>query len=292
MTGERNTGLENNYRIIDIHTHTFPEKIAARTIDKLGKAAGLYGHTNATNAELLVSMKKAGISCSFVLPVATSPSQVVKINDSSARLNETYGGEGLFSLGCIHPDFEGYADELRRIRELGMKGIKIHPVYQDVDIDDIRFLRILDCAASLGLAVVAHAGLDIGIPGVVRITPKMSANAVRQIGSFHFVLAHMGGWRNWEEVPGYLAGTGVWLDTSFSYAMAWPREKEGFQNPMLSAEKFMELKDIFGADHILFGSDSPWADQKESLEMIRGLPLTEEEKRLILGENARRMFFE
>ena len=41
------------------------------------------------------------------------------------------------SFGAMHPDFEDHAAELKRIKALGLKGIKIHPVYQGVDLDDI-----------------------------------------------------------------------------------------------------------------------------------------------------------
>ena len=47
-----------------------------------------------------------------------------------------------------------------------------------------------------------------------------------------------------------------------------------------------------GVDKVLFGTDSPWDDQKTALKDINATELTDEEKRLILGENARKLFFE
>ena len=47
-----------------------------------------------------------------------------------------------------------------------------------------------------------------------------------------------------------------------------------------------------GVKRILFGSDSPWSDQHESLKMIQKSPLTDEEKALILGGNAKKMLME
>ena len=242
---------------------------------------------------LLASEERAGVDLSIVLPVATAPSQVVKINDRSARINREYEGRGLFSFGCIHPEFEDWHDELSRIKALGLKGIKIHPVYQKVNIDDIRFLRILDRASQLGLAVVTHAGIDIGVPGVF-CSPAMIRHAAQEIGPFNFVLAHMGGWKGWEEVPEMLADTGVFLDTSFS-SPAFDRADDGYwseeEAKMLSSEEMTKIIRSFGAGRILFGTDSPWADQKKSVDHIRSLPLTEEEKAKILGENALRLFF-
>ena len=44
-----------------------------------------------------------------------------------------------------------------------------------------------------------------------------------------------------------------------------------------------------GADKVLFGTDSPWSDPVQQMEYIRSLELSEEDKRLVLGENARRL---
>ena len=279
--------------IIDSHTHIFPEKIAAATVEKLADAAHIRAWTGATAESLLASQKRAGIDLGIALPVATSPTQVVRVNDRSARINEKYREEGIFSLGCIHPEFDGWHEELGRISKLGLRGIKLHPVYQKVDIDDIRFLRIIDRAASLGLVVVTHAGIDIGMDGI-RCSPAMCRHAVDEIGPFGFVLAHMGGWRNWDEVPQLLADTGVYLDTSFS-APAFDRADDGYwskeETKMLSAEEMVSMIRIFGAGRILFGTDSPWADQARAVSFIRSLSLTEEEKDDILGGNAQRLFF-
>ena len=279
--------------IIDIHTHTFPDHMAEKTIDKLSRAAHIITHTNATSNQLLASMEQAGVDLSVILPVATAPRQVPKVNDASAALNERYADKGLLSFACMHPEYEDWYEELGRIRDLGFKGIKLHPVYQGVDIDAPPFLRVIERAASLGLIVLTHAGLDIGLPGIVHCTPKMCRHVVEEIGQFPFILAHMGGWRNWEEVPYYLADTGVYLDTSFSEEQIIPRPGDDYWDgknlQMLNADGFMEIFRSFGSDRLLFGTDSPWSGQKESLDFIRALPLSEEERRNILGENAKRL---
>ena len=149
-------------------------------------------------------MAQAGINYSVVLPVATSPRQVEHINDSSARINETFEETGIFSFGCMHPDYDNYRQELARVAELGLKGIKLHPVYQDVDFDDVRTLRILDRAAELGLVVLTHSGLDVGFPGRCG-SPPHGAARLKEVGPMTMILAHMGGWRNWDQVEELLA---------------------------------------------------------------------------------------
>ncbi len=275
--------------IIDFHTHTFPDKIAAAAIDKLKHASHSRPFTDGTVGGLQTSMGRTGIDCSVVLPVATNPLKVSSMNDVSCQLT---GQNGLIYFGGIHPDMEGVDAELTRIAGKGLKGIKIHPVYQEVDIDDPRYLRILDKAGELGLTVVMHAGDDIGFPGVVRCSPEMTANALRQVGPVRLICAHMGGWRNWERVADCLCGTSALIDTAFSLGAITPLE-EGYykeeQLQMLDAGAFCDLIQAFGADRVVFGTDSPWDDQETALAAIRALPLTAEEKEKILGGNARRI---
>ena len=179
--------------IIDIHTHTFPDKIAQQTISYLSKAGHVTAYTDGTRSGLLEGMDKGEvkIDLSVILPVATKAEQVPKINSYAAMENENEG-KRLFSFGCMHPDFPDTKKEIKRIKKLGLKGIKIHPVYQGTDIDDKKFLHIIDLCVENGLIVVTHAGDDIGFPGIEHCSPKMCRNVVDKIGDFPFVLAHMG----------------------------------------------------------------------------------------------------
>ena len=232
------------------------------------------------------------MDASLVLPVATNPRQVVHVNDSSAQINDLGPETGVYSFGCMHPDFSDYRAELSRVKELGMKGIKLHPVYQGVDFDDIRTLRILDRAAELGLIVLTHSGLDIGFPGEVRVTPKMVLHAIQEVGPLTLILAHMGGWRNWEEVEELLPYAPVYLDTSYSLGDLAPLD-DGFylpeDLPMMPQEQFLRMVRTFGPHRILFGTDSPWQSQTDAVAAIRALPLSQEEQDGILGGNAQKL---
>ena len=271
--------------IIDMHTHIFPEKMSEYVIEKLSRASRTKYFSDGTINGLKKSMDAAQINFSVILPVATTPKQVEKINTSSAALNEKKFGEGIISFGCIHPEYTNYREEMRRVKNYGLKGIKIHPVYQDTNLDDIKFLRIIDCAAENDLIVVTHAGLDIGFPGVVRCSPQMAKKVVEEVGSgLKFVLAHMGGWKNWSEVLKILSGTGIFIDTSFSTGKIVPDELK-----LLDAEEFMEFVKTFGAERILFGTDSPWTSARTSIEFIKNLPLGDAEKEKILGLNAKEL---
>lgn len=276
---------------IDFHTHTFPPKIAASTLQKLSAASHTRPFTNGTTGGLRTSMDEAGVDLSVVLPVATAPRQVEHINDSSAAISEKSQETGLFSFGCMHPDYENWHSELARIKSLGLKGIKLHPVYQSVDFDDPRTLRVLDRAGELDLIVVTHAGLDVGFPGVVRCSPEMVQSAVKQVGPIKLVLAHMGGWRCWDKVLELLPGLPVYIDTSFSTGRMTPADGHYSQDELLllDSQRFMALVRAFGPHRVLFGSDSPWSSQRESLEWLREQPLAPDELEAILGGNSRRL---
>ena len=278
--------------IVDIHTHDFPDRIAVDTVRFLSQKAHIHPFDGGTSAHLERYRQEAGIDLSVVLPVATSPRQVRHINEKAAMRNEQTGQTGLLSFACIHPDMEDCRAELKYAAELGLKGVKLHPVYQETDLDDIRFLRIIDCAAQLGMIVITHSGLDIGYPGAVHCSPQMARHVVEEIGDFPFILAHMGGWREWDRAVELLADTRVYLDTSFSTGKICPLPDGYWQEEelgMMDEEQFMEMVRAFGAERILFGTDHPWADAGESLAFIRRLPLTGRERDMILGENAARL---
>lgn len=278
--------------IIDIHTHIFPDQMAAKVLDKLSRLSRSIAFTDGTLDGLRRSMDRAEVDRSIVLPVATNAHQVEKINDVSARINESFDRTGIFSFGCMHPEFTNYVDELNRIGRLGLRGIKLHPIYQETDLDDIKYLRIFDRAAELGLVVIIHAGLDIGFPGVVRCSPSTIKRVVERIGNFKLIAAHMGSWKNWDEVLEMLVGTEIMIDTAFSTGEIVPRADcvwNESELKMLNADQFMRFVKAFGAEKILFGTDSPWSDQKISIEFINRLPIDERDREKILGGNAQKL---
>ena len=278
--------------IVDLHTHVFPEKTAASTVKKLELLSHTRSFSDGSAAGLKASMTRAGVDASLVLPVATNPHQVPHVNDSSTRMNELGPETGIYSLGCIHPDFDGYREELSRIASLGLKGIKLHPEYQGTDFDDPRYLRILDRCGELGLIVISHAGLDIGFPGKDNCSPAMVLRAIRQVGPVKLVLAHMGGWRQWDQVEELLCETQVSIDTSYALGSIAPLD-DGFytpeQLPLMPEEQFMRMVRKFGAERVLFGTDSPWDDQAQALKRLRALPLEPWELEAILGGNAQKL---
>lgn len=258
--------------VIDFHTHIFPDKIAAKTIEKLQTIANLKAYTNGTLEGLKSSMRKNNIDISVVLPVVTKPAQFATVNQFAATINDK---EGIISFGGIHPDTEDYREKLDEIKKLGLRGIKLHPDYQDTYINDPKMVNIIRYAAEIGLIVVIHAGIDVGLPDPVHCTPDKTADMLARIDNENarIVLAHMGGWGMWDDVEEYLVGKNVWFDIGCCLSY-------------INDNQFIRIINNHGADRILFATDSPWSGQKETLEYLCKLDFMKEELERILHGNA------
>lgn len=261
-------------KIIDFHTHAFPDAIAGKTIKMLSEKGGIPAHTDGTVEGLRQSLSEAGISLGVVLPVVTRAEQFASVTRFAQQINEERNG--LLSFGGIHPDSPDYKKELRHLADAGFRGIKLHPDYQGVYFDDIRYMRIIEYASELGLIIITHAGVDIGFPEDVRCTPKRALAVLREVKPEKLVLAHCGGWSLWEEVIDTLAGEPVYMDTAYSMGH-------------ISEEHFVTLCRMHGAERILFGTDCPWGNPKRDVETFLAMPLTYEEQELILHKNAERL---
>ncbi|MCI9074817.1 MAG: amidohydrolase family protein [Dorea sp.] len=259
--------------MIDFHTHIFPDRIAESTLNILKVKCETEPETDATAAGLRESSRKAGVDCSVILPVATRPGQFTSIN----RFAEQFKGDDrLLSFGGIHPGTSDYKGELKYLKEHGFKGIKLHPDYQQEFINDIKYKRIISYASELGLIISTHAGFDPGYKEVTHCTPERIIDMVEDVRPDKLVLAHMGGFLMWDEVERELLGIPAWFDTGvvFDY---------------MEDEQFLRIARKQGIHRILFATDSPWGDQKEFVEHLRGLPLTDNEKQMIFHTNAEKL---
>lgn len=278
--------------VIDFHTHTFPEKISEKAVSKLRKLSRTQAFTNGSVTELLDSMAQSSVDYSVNLPVMTSPGQVEKINNSLISQREELLNQGIITFGGMHPDYSDYKKELRRLKQAGIPGIKIHPAYQSVDLDDIRMMHIIDCASELGLIVITHAGIDIGIYDHNYASVPHILHVLDEVHPDRLVLAHMGNWACWNDVEKDLAGADVWLDTAFSIGTITPdpeQDTEPIRNTNLSDAAFVRLCRKHGTDKILFATDSPWEQQDDYITRIQNTNLTDSEKEQILSGNAKKL---
>ena len=268
--------------IIDFHTHTFPDKIAASVIDKLERSCDTKASTDGTLNGLKKAMNNAGIDISVVLPVVTNPKQFDSINKYAAEIN---GKEGIISFGGIHPDNDNIESKLEYIKGLGLPGIKLHPDYQECFINDDRYIKIIKYAVKLGLYITTHAGFDPAYPDVIRCTPERTLDMLNKVyegkepETPRIILAHLGSLDETDKVIEMIAGNNLYLDTAVML-------------DRIPADKILTLFRKHGADRILFATDCPWASQKKYVDIIKSLKLTQTEYDMITSKNARVMLKE
>lgn len=259
--------------IFDCHTHVFPDAIAQAAVTAIGKAANLVPDYDGTRAGLIARLHDAGYDAALNCPVATRPEQVRSINDWAAGANEW----PMLCMGSIHPDFPQPAAELERLHSLGLLGVKLHPEYQRFTLDDPRMEPVWDTCAGLGLPILVHAGEDVGLPAPYRTTPRAFAELVARVPGLTVIAAHLGGYRQWDEVEACLAGTPVYLDTAYSLGD-------------LPDEQFVRIVRAHGVHRVLYGTDAPWQNQRAYLDRFTALPFTDRERRWMLWDNAAELF--
>lgn len=271
--------------IIDFHTHTFPDELAVKTIPYLEKMGGFIARTNGTIKGLESSMVKANIDLSILLPVVTNPKQTLKINNCAIENNKL---DKFISFGGMHPDFELYEEELKRLKDNGIKGIKLHPDYQNTFFDDDKYAKIIDCAFSLGLIVVTHSGVDYGFTSEVKATPFRIKNLLSKLKNKGIlVLAHMGYTYKWDMVIDELRGYDVYFDLALSLGNL---VRNGVTTPLMDENTLLKFIDTFGSERILFATDSPWMDQKESVDVLNSYKkIKDADRDNILYKNALRL---
>ena len=273
--------------IIDIHTHVFPAKIAERALQSLidqshrqpqrDGAVTLITRKrqrpqyDGTVEGLLAEMNRSGIDISVVQPIATRPDQVVSINSWTAAIKN----ERIIPFGAMHPDFENPAAEIKRMASLGLRGIKLHPEFQEFSPLDPRVAPILKAAREHGLIVLFHAGVD-PFYDTVRGTPKAFKTLVEENPGLTIILAHMGGFDVWDDVAEHLLGLPVYLDTAFVLGY-------------LPNDEAVALIRQHGHERVLFGSDEPWANAETEIARWRESGLSPDELEFVFWRNATKL---
>jgi predicted TIM-barrel fold metal-dependent hydrolase len=260
-------------RIVDFHTHAFPDTLAPRAMEALtDKAQGWDPYHDGTIASLLGSMDRAGIAVSVIASIATRGSQVRPILDWSKSIVS----DRIAPFISLHPEATDNVAVMDEAKAAGIRGIKIHNLYQGFDIDDGRMMDLYRAAAERGLVMLFHAGYDPAYEDCSGGGPDRIRRVSKLVPDLRIVAAHSGGWRMWEKVLDHLVGTDVYLEISFTLG----------QIEETLWERMMERHPV---ERFVFGTDSPWADQKEYLDMFLALGFPEEDTGKILSANALRL---
>ena len=261
--------------VIDFHTHCFPDHLAPKAVERLSVVGGgLMSYTDGTLAGLRHRMAEDGIDTAVVLNIATKPQQQTNVNNFAASINNE---RDIFAFGSVHPDAEDALDELERIKELGLKGVKFHPEYQEFGFNDPSMDNIWAAMAERNLVAYLHAGGERVFAPPYRSSPSDIRTLHRRFPKLKIAAAHLGGFGMWDETEETLVGEDVTLDLSHTF----------FWMPHERIERIIRNH---GARRILFGTDSPWQEQSRILGAFAELPLSESDRRTICYENAKELF--
>ena len=264
-------------QIIDSHVHIFQPRVALSAVmatnsfyegacnSEIPEPVAL-GHLPGTVDDLLPRMKRDGIDRSVVFSTATAPHQVEIINRfirDVCRENPQ-----LIGVGTMHPDYPDFEGELRRMKESGLVGVKLHPDIQRFRLDDERLMPLYELMSAENLFLIAHTGdyrYDYS-------TPRRMANVAKAFPKLRCVAPHCGGWSEWAEARECLKLPNVYIDTSSTLPF----------NAYDAARKALAL---FDPTHIFFGTDYPMWEPGEELERFLSLKLGDRMNEMVLGEN-------
>ena len=264
------------YRIFDAHCHIYPETIAPKAVEGIDH---FYGNLpfepyDGTTGTLLKNGREAGISHYVVHSVATTPHQISSINTFIA--NEVKLSNGEFTgLGTLHPDSDHPEQDLMELLALGLKGVKLHPDFQQFEADSDKAMRIFGLCMESGIPVLVHTGdyrFDFS-------NPNRISNVLRAFPKLKFIGAHFGGWSVWDDAVSTLSHfENIMVDTSSTFYA-------------VGMEKGRELIRKWGADRVMFGADYPMWNPQLDIDCLLEMGLTDEEYRKIFWDNAARVFF-
>lgn len=255
-------------RIIDFHTHIYPDAIARKAADNVRDFYDGIGN-GAIDGKVQTLLDRgdlAGITEFAVLPVATKPERTRHINEFIIR--EAANQPRFYGFGTVHAAMDGLMDEVDFIQENGLHGIKIHPDYQTFAIDDPRMFPVYEQIQGK-LPIVFHMGdlrYDYSQPARLR-------KVLDQFPKLQVVAAHFGGYQMHKEAVEELSDTACFFDTSSSLM---------FMEPGV-AENYIQH---YGAERFLYGTDFPMWDPAVEVERFFSLKLTDDEKEQIAWKTA------
>ncbi len=261
-------------KIIDAHGHIYPDRIADKATHAIGEFYRIPMVHLGTVDELLKADTAAGIKKQLVCSTATTAEQVESINDfvaGACKENPVF-----FGFGTMHPEYPNYEKELARLKELGLRGIKLHTDFQKFYIDDPKAEPMYRAIADAKLPILFHMGDDRRPFS----EPEQLRRVMERIPNLTAMAAHFGGYQKWDDSIDQLCGIeNLYFDSSSSLAFLSPETAAG-------------LVEKLGEDRIFYGTDFPMWDHTEELERFFKIPLSEELQEKILWKNFERVFGE
>lgn len=153
-----------------------------------------------------------------------------------------------------------------------LRAFKIHPSFASYPADGEGYRPVWEHANEHGLTVLSHSSA-----GDKHGSPKMLGELAKRYPKSNVLVAHSASGWDMIEVATQAAKEheNVYLDLCGSPLLFGGLER---------------MVDAVGAERILFGTDLPFIDPRPGLGRVAFSRISDDEKRKILGLNARRMF--
>ena len=297
--------------VIDAHVHTYPSlEIGRRALG--GAGFGPFGTIN----ELLSMMDRTNISQSVMSslvpvhemrkallakrPKTMTPAAEERFTlDTNAELvariarrnrwaceaaQEESRLISLISVDVLQSPEQMVADIEGLVTRFRAKGLKVHPVMNEYYPGDERLWPAYGAAQRMGIPVLFHSGA-IELPGYTNEFGRVGhfRKVAERFPDLQMILAHLGKGEYDESIRIAEEHPNVFFDTAGCFLdSVRPREE-------VSEELVSVIRKI-GIHRVMFGSDWPWHDPGEDIAAINRLSVTELEKEMILGSNAKRIF--
>lgn len=261
--------------VIDSHAHIYPQKIARKAFESVGEFYNIRGHARQTEElgtaeDLLSFSKETPITHYIVHSVALAPKTVESINNFIAGECEKH--PEFIGFATLHQDYADPEAEINRIEAMGLRGIKLHPDTQMVNIDDPRLMTIYEILEAKDLRLVIHTGdyrHDYS-------NPARLAKALKSFPNLKVDAAHFGSWSR--------GGVGYENLGEFENVFCDCSSSAFFMGEFVMTDVINK----WGTDRVMFGSDYPMWSPAEEFEYLTRLPFNEDERENFLWHNAER----
>lgn len=289
--------------IVDAHTHAFPDErfglewqemlrvSAPRRTGQIGELRGLMEDGGIDRAVVLLYARSGELherlSAAGELDEAAIRervrAQIFEYNQWGCDLARS--DERFLAFVGINVRYLSEDEVVAAIDDFaaaGASGVKIIPPSMRLYGDDPLLWPVYARCAELGLPVLSQSGSGGGDPpypgGDHYGRPARFERALSEFPDLTLILAHMG--LDYEEDVVGLAGRHERLFTDTSLRLSrLGRESRP------TAEQLVELIRQIGVEHVLLGSNYPFVDPAAYRRHLEELPLDDEERTLIAGQN-------
>lgn len=208
--------------------------------------------------------------------------------------NEIKNDDRFVGFGTVHFDIGNLKEQVKKIKDLGLYGIKIHPAAQELKIDSPELFEVYDQAQNEGLFISFHTGLHWH--RIADYQMLLFDEVAYNFPKLKFSMEHMGGYSFFKEALLVMNNNSrAEVDHVFAGWTSINMEEDAFGNEIegawsLTDKQLCTIIHQTGNKRSMFGLDTPYADAQKTMKAInriKNLPIPEEAKRGILGDNLR-----